>query len=110
MKELPKVSVGTLGFVTVSESNKILSIPYGLWPCRDRQRLPAQAARMIIAFLGRKIQLFTPSPQTCPASIFSTWKLMSLGLHHPLELKGVETVNTELEVGWGCACGEQGDP
>lgn len=39
---------------------------------------------------------------------------MSLGLHHPLELKagggGVEAVNTELEVGWGCACGEQGDP
>ena len=36
---------------------------------------------------------------------------MSLGLHHPLELKvGVEAVKTELEVGWGCACGEQGNP
>lgn len=67
---------------------------------------------MIIAFLGRKIQFLAS---------FLRRDLPSLHFLH-LEINefrsppstraqgGVETVNTELEVGWGCACGEQGDP
>lgn len=87
------------------ESNSNPEHPLWPWPCKDRP-LPRVGKGMLQAFWVGSSSSWPPfSAETCPSSISSTCKLMSLSLATAHCSLGV---NTELETGWGCHCAERG--
>jgi hypothetical protein len=80
---------------------KLLSIPDGLGLAKTGLCHASMSGGKGCSLLpGLKTQLLASFPY--PSSIFSTWKLMSLG---PATIHCSLAVNTELEMGWGCVGG-----